>query len=57
MIVEVHHQEAADKIAAWLEEFRYSAQWRIPPENFPRYLIASPVEHAPSALPRSEVEQ
>ena len=57
IVVEVHHQDAADKIAAWLEEFRYSAKWRIPAENFPRYLIAWPIEHVPPALPSSEVAQ
>jgi FkbM family methyltransferase len=57
IVVEVHHQEAADKIAAWLDEFRYSAKWRIPAENFPRYLIAWPVEHAPPSLPSSEAAQ
>jgi FkbM family methyltransferase len=44
IIVEVHHQEAADRIGAWLQEFRYSAEWRIPEEKFPRCLIAWPVD-------------
>ena len=57
IVVEVHHQEASDKIAAWLDEFRYAAKWRIPAENFPRYLIGWPIEHAPPALPGSEVAQ
>jgi FkbM family methyltransferase len=52
LIVEVHHQQAADSISAWLEEFRYAAEWRIPKENFPRCLIAWPVEHAAPALSR-----
>jgi FkbM family methyltransferase len=50
LLVEVHHQQAADKIGAWLNEFRYSAEWRIPTEKFPRYLIAWPIEHAAPAL-------
>jgi FkbM family methyltransferase len=54
LIVEVHHQQAADKVGAWLLEFRYSAEWRIPREKFPRCLIAWPVEHTPPVLPRSE---
>lgn len=53
LIVEVHHQEAADKIGAWLEEFRYSSEWRIPDEKYPRCLIAWPAEHAIPALPSS----
>lgn len=44
IIVEVHHQVASDKIGAWLEEFRYAAEWRIPKEKFPRCLIAWPAE-------------
>jgi FkbM family methyltransferase len=54
LIVEVHHQQAAEDIAAWLVPLRYSAEWRIPKENFPRCLIAWPVEHIPPALFRSE---
>jgi FkbM family methyltransferase len=57
IVVEVHHQEAAHKIAAWLEECRYSVEWRIPAENFPRYLIAWPIEHAPPVLPSSKVRE
>lgn len=52
IIVEVHRQQAADSISTWLEEFRYAAEWRIPKENFPRCLIAWPVEHAAPALSR-----
>ena len=54
IIVEVHHQQAAEDIGAWLVPLRYSAEWRIPNENFPRCLIAWPVEHIPSALSRPE---
>jgi FkbM family methyltransferase len=50
IIVEVHHQLAAEKIAAWLEAFRYAAEWRIPTEKFPRCLIAWPAERIPPAL-------
>lgn len=57
LLVEVHHQQAADKIGAWLSEFRYSAEWRIPAEKFPRYLIAWPVEHAAPALLNPDVTQ
>jgi FkbM family methyltransferase len=57
IIVEVHHQQAADKISAWLEEFRYSSEWRIPEEKYPRCLIAWPIEHPAPALPSSETAQ
>ncbi len=57
IVVEVHHQEAAHKIAAWLDDFRYSAKWRIPSENFPRYLVAWPIEHASPALASPEAPQ
>ena len=46
IIVEVHHRDAADKIGVWLQEFGYFAEWRIPKEEFPRCLIAWPVERA-----------
>jgi FkbM family methyltransferase len=51
IIVEVHHQHAADKIGVWLQEFRYSAEWRIPKENFPRCLVAWPLEQIAPVLP------
>jgi FkbM family methyltransferase len=44
LIVEVHHQEADERIRAWLVEFRYAAEWKIPAEKFPRSLIAWPCE-------------
>ncbi len=45
IIAEVHHQQAADRIGAWLEPRQYCAQWNIPEENFPRYLFAWPIEY------------
>jgi FkbM family methyltransferase len=44
IIVEVHHQPAAERITAWLYEYRYEAQWNIPKEKFPRRLFAWPTE-------------
>jgi FkbM family methyltransferase len=44
MIVEVHHQQAAEQITARLNEHQYCADWEIPRENFPRRLFASPAE-------------
>jgi Methyltransferase FkbM domain len=44
LIVEVHHQRACDILTTWLAEFRYSDTWKIPAENFPRYLLAWPNE-------------
>jgi hypothetical protein len=46
IIVEVHHQKAAEQIAAWLEEYQYGARWKIPQEKFPRRLFAWPTERA-----------
>lgn len=44
MIAEIHHQQAAVQIRAWLAEFEYSAHWIIPRENFPCCLFAWPGE-------------
>ena len=54
LIVEVHHQQADQQIRSWLEEFRYSAEWKIPKENFPRCLIAWPAERDPHPVPAPE---
>ena len=45
IIAEVHHQEAAEQISAWLNEYRYCSQWNIPREGFPRRLFAWPTEY------------
>jgi FkbM family methyltransferase len=42
LIVEVHHHDAHEWLCAWLERFRYSAEWQIPREGFPRYMMARP---------------
>lgn len=42
IIAEIHHQQVAEQVSAWLEEYRYDAQWNTPPEGFPRYLFAWP---------------
>jgi Methyltransferase FkbM domain len=57
IIAEVHRQEAAEKISAWLEEFHYSSEWRIPEEKYPRCLIAWPIEHPAPAPPGSKRTQ
>jgi hypothetical protein len=44
VIAEVHHQQAAEQITAWLSEYQYCAQWNIPNESFPRHLFAWPKE-------------
>jgi hypothetical protein len=44
IIAEIHHQQAAEQITAWLNEYQYEAQWNIPEENFPRRLFAWPTE-------------
>jgi hypothetical protein len=51
LIVEVHHQQAAEKLVAWLQEFSYVGEWRIPAEQFPRHLFAWPGERT-SPFPR-----
>jgi hypothetical protein len=40
VIVEVHHQQAAEQIAEWLIQYHYQAKWHIPKENFPQCLFA-----------------
>src|SRR5262249_13738358 len=45
IIAEVHHQQAADQISAWLDEYRYCSHWEIPREGFPRRLFAWPPEY------------
>ena len=42
LIVEIHHQQAALKIATWLAERSYQSEWRIPKEGFPQCLFAWP---------------
>jgi hypothetical protein len=49
IIVEIHHQAAAEQIRGWLEQVRYSGEWRVPAEKFPCCLIAWPIERAPHA--------
>jgi FkbM family methyltransferase len=44
IIAEIHHQQAAEQITAWLDEYQYEAQWNIPEEQFPRRLFAWPTE-------------
>ena len=45
VMVEVHHQEGYEWLCGWLEKMRYAAEWKIPKEAFPRYLIALPQKH------------
>jgi len=42
IIAEVHHEQAAQQISAWLDEYQYRSQWNIPKESFPRRLFAWP---------------
>ncbi|MGA9509094.1 MAG: FkbM family methyltransferase [Candidatus Sulfotelmatobacter sp.] len=44
IIAEIHHQQAAEQIATWLNEHRYKAQWKAPEEKFPQRLFAWPTE-------------
>jgi FkbM family methyltransferase len=52
IIAEVHHQEAAEQIGAWLRKYQYGARWTIPKENFPRCLFAWPTEYDGAAWMR-----
>jgi FkbM family methyltransferase len=58
IVAEVHHQQAAEQISAWLSENEYCSQWRRPytgvpphravsgpPEGFPQRLFAWPPEY------------
>jgi FkbM family methyltransferase len=42
IVMEVHHAEAFEQISHWIAEFRYSPQWSIPKQGYPRMLFASP---------------
>lgn len=42
IICEVHHQAAALWLEQWLPERGYCLEWTIPPEGFPRRLVAQP---------------
>jgi FkbM family methyltransferase len=44
LVIEVHHPEALKKISEWIRVRRYSAQWHVPGEGFPRILFAWPTE-------------
>lgn len=44
VIVEVHTARAAEKIAGWLEEFGYAAEWYRSRDEFPHQMIARPQE-------------
>ena len=45
IIAEIHHQQAAEQISTWLDEYQYCSHWNTPPEGFPRYLFAWPTEY------------
>ena len=47
IVMEVHHTEAFEQISRWIETFRYSAQWSVPKQGFPRLLFAWPAESLP----------
>jgi FkbM family methyltransferase len=47
VLVEVHHQQAFEQISRWMTNVRYSAQWEVPPQGFPRMLFAWPAESPP----------
>jgi FkbM family methyltransferase len=55
IIAEVHHDQAVKQIGAWLEQYRYCAQWQIPKETFPRCLFAWPIEYDGDAWMRNTI--
>jgi len=44
LICEVHREEGAHWIEAWLAAKRYAAVWHVPDEGFPRLMMAHPSE-------------
>ena len=57
IIVEVHHQRAAELITAWLDQSQYCGSWEIPKEGFPRRLFAWPTEQDGEAWMRARIDQ
>lgn len=57
LIVEVHHQQAADSITDWLGQYQYCGNWEIPVESFPRRLFAWPTEQDGAAWIRARLGQ
>jgi FkbM family methyltransferase len=53
IIAEIHHQQAADQIAPWLNEYGYESQWNAPEEKFPICLFAWPAEQDGEAWMRN----
>ncbi len=47
LVCEVHHEQAARWIEDWLEAQGYQAQWLVPPELFPRTVVATAVRARP----------
>ena len=43
IICEVHHAMAAAWVENWFSGRDYRLEWTIPPEGFPRHLVANPV--------------
>lgn len=46
IVCEVHHIAAARWLEKWLPEHGYRLEWTIPPEEFPRHLVAKPAPRA-----------
>jgi hypothetical protein len=57
VIAEVHHQQAAEQITTWLDEYQYCAHWSIPKEKFPRQLFAWPTENDGEGLDAGQMRQ
>ena len=57
LIVEVHHPQGDEQIRSLLADLRYATDWNIPKENFPRTVIARPVDYDPRLRPGSSSHQ
>jgi hypothetical protein len=57
LTVEVHHQQAADSITAWLDEHKYCSSWEVPKKNFPRRLFAWPTEQDGTTWMRARLDK
>jgi FkbM family methyltransferase len=44
IVMEVHDAEAFEQISHWIQDLRYSPQWSIPKQGYPRMLFARPAE-------------
>jgi FkbM family methyltransferase len=56
LILEIHHHEALEAVEEFLRAFSYAAEWRIPPEGFPRQCFATKRVSSPDKSSVASVE-